>query len=102
MPVTVNYQEPVLTASISGDIDHHNAKELRSEIDVSIERHQPHSLVLDMSGVQFMDSSGIGLVMGRYKIMQDCGGEVAVKSCIPPIRRVMRIAGLDKLVKIKD
>lgn len=102
MPVTVNYQEPVLIASISGDIDHHNAKELRTEIDVFIERHQPISLVLDMSGVQFMDSSGIGLVMGRYKRMQDCGGAVTVQSCIPSIRRVMRIAGLDKLVKIKD
>lgn len=71
-----------LVAEICGDIDHHTAKYFRGEIDKAIRSHNPLTLILDYSQVTFMDSSGIGLVMGRYRIMSEMGGEVIVAS--PP------------------
>ena len=63
-----------LTAYISGEIDHHSAKSIRKEIDINVEKLKPTDLYLDFSKVDFMDSSGIGLVMGRYKLQSERGG----------------------------
>ncbi len=89
-----------LTAWIVGDIDHHTAKQIRTEIDRAVKEHNPTVLVISFKEVSFMDSSGIGLVMGRYKLMSDMGGEVFTADPPPYIRRVMQLAGLHRLCKI--
>ena len=63
---------------------------------------QPKLLILDFSGVTFMDSSGIGLVMGRYRLMQELGGELQIARIPRPLRRVMQVAGLSKLTNLDD
>ncbi len=73
MPVIIDTEENRIVARLKGEIDHHNAKELRSDIDVAIDRNRPETVILDFSGVTFMDSSGIGLVMGRYKTVSAYG-----------------------------
>lgn len=102
MAVNISMDNPHrrLTAKISGDLDHHTAKYIRSDIDKSIRENNPKTLVLDFSAVTFMDSSGIGLVMGRYKIMTELSGEVLVANTPSYIRKVMTLAGLDKLCRI--
>ncbi|MEG1774675.1 MAG: anti-sigma factor antagonist [Oscillospiraceae bacterium] len=65
-----------LRVLLFGEIDHHSAIEMRRQIDEAAERHRPRNLVLDFGGVTFMDSSGIGLVMGRYKLVGGWGGGV--------------------------
>ena len=97
MGVTLSNQDGVLTAALSGDIDHHTARELRLAIDEAIERDKPGLLLLDFQGVDFMDSSGIGLVMGRYKVMQQNGGEVEVTHVPKYISRVFKLSGLEQL-----
>ena len=77
-----------LVAEICGDIDHHTAKYFRGEIDKAIRSHNP------------LDSSGIGLVMGRYRIMSEMGGEVIVASPPAYIRKVLQLAGMHRLTKI--
>lgn len=89
-----------LVAEICGDIDHHTAKYFRGEIDKAIRGHNPLTLILDYSQVTFMDSSGIGLVMGRYKIMSEMDGEVIVASPPAYIRKVLQLAGIHRLTKI--
>ena len=89
-----------LVAEICGDIDHHTAKYFRGEIDKAIRSHNPLTLILDYSQVTFMDSSGIGLVMGRYKIMSEMDGEVIVASPPAYIRKVLQLAGIHRLTKI--
>lgn len=101
MSVTIENGEGILTAHLSGEIDHHSAKEIREQIDESIERAKPMMLTLDFKDVTFMDSSGIGLVMGRYRIMQMIDGKVTVKNASLHIRKVMRLAGLDRLAAIE-
>ncbi len=89
-----------LTAYISGEIDHHSAKSIRKEIDINIEKLNPTNLYLDFSKVDFMDSSGIGLVMGRYKLQSQRGGKVFIQNPPPLIKKVMLVAGINKLAKI--
>lgn len=89
-----------LTVYIQGELDHHSAKEIRSRIDGEILRRNPKFLELDFQKVTFMDSSGIGLVMGRYKIMSEKGGKVIVLNPTPPIKKIMMISGISKLAKI--
>ncbi|HAB00321.1 MAG TPA: anti-anti-sigma factor [Ruminococcaceae bacterium] len=100
LPVILEISEKKVTAYIQGEIDHHSAHGMREEIDNAIERVHPQTLVLDFAGVTFMDSSGIGLVMGRFKTMQSFGGIVEVVHVSDHIRKVMKVSGLDKLARI--
>lgn len=90
-------EEKQITALLGGEIDHHTAKYLREEIDGCAVRQKPERLLLDFREVTFMDSSGIGLVMGRYRLMQELGGELRVTGVPSHIKKVMRLSGLDKL-----
>ena len=71
MAVTLEVTNEEITAYLSGEIDHHSAVELRRRIDESVLSGTPERLILDFSGVTFMDSSGIGLIMGRWRLMQE-------------------------------
>ena len=100
MKCRINFSENMLTAYLEGEIDHHSVKPVREEIDNTIDRLQPKALALDFSGVTFMDSSGIGLVMGRYKTINELDGELAITNTSPGIGKVMRLAGMERLAKI--
>ncbi len=100
MSVKILVEEKRTVVLLSGELDHHNAKDIRSEIDFSLRENQPEELVLDFADVGFMDSSGIGLVMGRYKLMQELNGKVVVKNPPKHIRKVMRLSGIDRLAQI--
>ena len=99
MPVKIEIapEADTVTAILSGEIDHHGAGRLREVIDDSVRRTCPRLLILDFGGVEFMDSSGIGIVLGRYRLMQDMGGKLALKNLPPHIRRVMQVAGISSL-----
>lgn len=86
-----------MTVYLAGEIDHHNARKMREDIDNSARLYHPKTLVLDFGGVEFMDSSGIGIVLGRYRLMQELGGEVCLQNMPSHIRKVMRVAGIDNL-----
>lgn len=87
-------------AVLTGDIDHHSARRLRSELDSFVITMQPDILIIDLTGISFMDSSGIGLIIGRYKLLKELGGKLEVKSPQPYIRRVLRLSGIERIVKI--
>lgn len=97
MGVELKTEEKELTALLSGDIDHHTAKQMREEIDSQASLDKPELLKLDFQNVDFMDSSGIGLIMGRYKLMQSLGGRLRVINVPNYITRVIRLSGLDQL-----
>ena len=97
MKVKVEENESVLTAFLSGEIDHHSAKAAREQIDYAVERSGAKRLRLDFSEVSFMDSSGVGLVMGRFRNLQSRGGETRICNATPPVMRMLKLAGLDKL-----
>ena len=78
------------------------ARKFAGDIDFAVREFQPEELVLDFAEVGFMDSSGIGLVMGRYKLMKEIGGKVIVKNPQNQIKKVMRLSGIDKLAAISN
>ena len=101
MKIDITNENGSAVATLSGELDHHNAKELRSELDRFIVTAQPRELAIDFGGITFMDSSGIGLIMGRSKLMNECGGRLEVINPQPYIRRVMKLAGIERIVKIR-
>ena len=89
-----------LTACLNGEIDHHAAAQVRERIDAEIYRCRPQITVLDLSGIDFMDSSGLGLIMGRIALMQRLGGEAVLKNPTEKVLRIVRLSGLERLIKI--
>lgn len=81
------------------DLDHHNAVYIREMADNFLEKYQIERIVFDFSGVEFMDSSGIGVIMGRYKQMSYVGGSVYVYGIGKNVDRIFQMSGLYKLVK---
>jgi len=89
-------------AYIIGEIDHHNAKAARESIDRKICEYGSECFALDLSGVTFCDSSGLGLVMGRMKKCTECGSELIIANPSPAAYKILKIAGMDKLLKIRS
>lgn len=90
-----------LKIKLRGEIDHHTATTIRNAMDSEIYKKRPRGLILDMSSVGFMDSSGLGLIMGRYAVMKELGGEVIVRDPSPAIEKIMLLAGMERVVKIE-
>lgn len=96
----MTFSDGILTAFVQGEIDHHSAVGIRTEIDRRIQKDKPDVLRLDYSNVTFMDSSGIGLIMGRYKLMSAYSGKIEVVNVPLNMARVVRLSGIEKLGKI--
>ena len=101
MPVELQYEKCRLTAALSGEIDHHSAAFLREQIDQTLTKLRPPILTLDFDGVTFMDSSAVGLVMGRFKAIGAFGGELEVINLSPTAYRMMKMSNLQTLAKLR-
>lgn len=101
MGVRISVKGEVVTAFLEGELDHHAAAAIREEIDTAIEMNMPSLLVLDFSGVNFMDSSGIGLVMGRYRNLARTGAQLHITGMSGQIYKVMKLSGIDRLAKLE-
>ena len=91
----------VLEITLWGEIDHHNAVAIRGELDARLYEEHPRKAVLDLSNIEFMDSSGLGLIMGRYSLMQKLGGELTVRDPHPRLVKIFQMAGLERMVTIE-
>lgn len=89
-----------LTVFLNGDIDHHNARAVRGKIDTKMFIMRPAELVIDLSQVSFMDSSGLGLILGRYSRAKELGIDFRVVNPTPQIRRILDLAGTDRIIVI--
>jgi len=87
-----------ITAGIAGDIDHHTASGIRNEIDAVLENTTPQLLILDFGRVKFMDSSGIGLILGRQRVLQGFGGQLLIKNATGHAEKIVKLAGLSNLM----
>ena len=102
MSAKLEYKSGEIRVFFDGELDHHAASLLRVSIDNAVSQRRPKTLVLDFGGVSFMDSSGIGLVMGRFKLMQSIGGSIRVENLSPGAYKVMKLAGLDRLGELRQ
>ena len=91
-----------LTVLVRGEMDHHSAKGIREEIDHAMYLYRPETLALDLSGVDFMDSSGLGLILGRYTKLNALGGKLVIVKPTKEIKKLLQLAGADRLFPIED
>ena len=89
-----------LTFEITEEIDHHKAELLRKELDYEIQRYMPRKVVFDFNKVSFMDSAGIGMVLGRYKMMKMLGGSIEIKNTNNSLKRIFEMSGINKICNI--
>ncbi len=88
-----------LVAKLSGELDHHTAPKLRDTLDKEINSQNIVNLVLDFDDVGFMDSSGIGVIAGRYKEIQARGGKIMIIRVNPQVDKILEISGLKKILE---
>jgi stage II sporulation protein AA (anti-sigma F factor antagonist) len=89
-----------LTIYLKGEIDHHNCSIIRGKIDDIIDKEKGRTLILDFNEVTFMDSSGIGVVLGRYKKMLSLGGRVFIEGAGGYIKKIFVLSGIDRIIDI--
>ena len=101
---TIESSGSVVIAYLIGEIDHHTAGEVREKIDDTLMFVKPKTLILDFKNVSFMDSSGIGLVMGRYRLLQSINPacQIEIKNVTLQTKKIMELAGLSSIAKIKE
>ena len=87
---------------LAGELDHYCAQSIRRELDSLIADRTVRWLILDFSHLQFMDSSGIGVILGRYRQMRDRGGSVAVVNMNRHIARIFHMSGMDRIIRHID
>lgn len=91
-----------VTVSLSGELDHCNASRIRRQLDELLENEDIVRLCLDLSGLTFMDSSGIGVLLGRLRILQQRGGSLAVKNMSHPIAKLFHLTGLQQVIDVEN
>ena len=87
-----------LTVLPQGELDHCVAESMRNTVDASVIQNGAKMIVFDMSDVAFMDSSGIGMLIGRYKFMKKRGGKVRVRGMNPQVERIFKMSGLHQII----
>ena len=99
--VSFDFCGDTLIVLVRGEIDHHSAVLVRTSIDDEILIKRPHEVLLDLSAVDFMDSSGLGLIMGRYALIKQFGGSLAILDPSTAVVRIVKLAGLERMIPIK-
>ncbi len=95
-------QENCLTIFLPREVDHHNAEEIRRNADVIIDKNHIKYIIFDFLDTDFMDSSGIGIIMGRYKMIKLIGGEVWAVHTNNRMKKILRMSGVTKLIQIYE
>ncbi len=100
MEYNLQRNEGKLTIAMPEEIDHHCANQLRTEADLLIDTYQVRKLILDFSKTEFMDSSGIGVIIGRTRNMGYSGGQVIAVHMNRRVEQIFRVAGLNRLITV--
>jgi len=100
--VNFKVRNKALIVSVTGDIDQHNASLIREQTDLRISHENVKKVIFDFSALDFMDSSGIGLVIGRYKLVSAIGGNVYIVVKKPTLKRLFELSGVKKIAVMCD
>lgn len=95
-------QENCLTIYLPKEVDHHSVEDMRKNADTLIERNHIKFVIFDFKNTDFMDSSGIGIIMGRYRIIRLLGGEVWAVHTNARIKKILTMSGMTKIMQIYE
>lgn len=102
MKHTLIYDEAqkALTIYLDGELDHHSARTLREELDREIEARDLKNCIIDMKKVSFMDSSGLGVILGRYRLITEKGAKLSIRYPNRTIDRILKLSGIYSIVDV--
>ena len=100
MKLHFSNEKDFLIMSISGEIDHRYAIQIRNEADRKIVTYPDKKLIVDLTNVTFMDSSAIGVIIGRYKLVMSLGSSMAIVSSNETLGRILEMSGIHKIIRI--
>lgn len=102
--LNVNYEsnQKILFLEITEEIDHHTVEKIRRKADYEITRYMPRKVIFDFHHVTFMDSAGIGMVLGRYKMMNMLGGSLELINVSPMLKKIFEMSGITKICPLKE
>ena len=100
MAVTCTGEDRALTLHLSGEVDHHGAREMMAELERCVDAALPRALTLDLGGVSFMDSSGIAVLLRAWRRMNELEGSVSVTHIPAQPRRVLDAAGVGRIMTL--
>ena len=95
-------KDKLLILKITDEIDDHNVQNIRRKADYEIERYMPKKIIFDFDSVTFMDSAGIGLIIGRYKFANMIGAKLELSNLTQSVRRIFDMSGIFKLIPTVD
>lgn len=99
--IEMEIKNDVLCIRLSGELDHHSADELREQATKAIEEYEVRHIILNLEALSFMDSSGLGVILGRYKQIKQLHGEMVVCAISPAVQRLFDMSGLFKIVRLE-
>ena len=102
MKISYQKEDKQLLVEITEEIDHHVAEKLRRKVDDEITRYMPRKTIFDFSRVSFMDSAGIGMIIGRYKMMKLIGGSLEIINASSTVKRILEMSGINKIIQIYE
>ena len=102
MNVKYEKSQKKLIIKIEEEIDHHNCEKIKKRADYEIEIHIPKKVVFDFKNVTFMDSSGIGMIIGRYKLVSLFGGKFAIANVNKIVKKTLEMSGILKIINIEE
>ncbi len=97
----IENSDGIMKVLLNGEIDHHSAGGLRNEIDTALIKLRPSELILDFSDVSFMDSSGVGLVIGRYKNASGQGCKTVVTGLKDRDKKILMMSGMQNKIEFR-
>ncbi|MGL4344374.1 MAG: STAS domain-containing protein [Cellulosilyticaceae bacterium] len=100
MEMKCEVEKGVLLVTVVGEIDHHTSVEIRETVDREFQKKRAKNIAFDFENIQFMDSSGIGMLMGRYRNVAICGGSVGLYNVHGNIDKLLGISGVYKLMRV--
>jgi len=99
MSLEKKFHRDTLVVKLSGEFDMVAAEEFRRLVDPELDRRQVRNLVVNLGGVSFIDSSGLGVILGRYKKLSQSGGKIWLAAPRPPVRKILELSGFPKIIK---
>ncbi len=98
MEIKIDERQSILVVRLSGELDHHQAGRMREELDRELARRLPGAVLFNLGGLTFMDSSGVGALLGRYRKISAKGRRMAVCEAPAAIARITEISGLARII----
>jgi stage II sporulation protein AA (anti-sigma F factor antagonist) len=102
LQVDLEIKHQVLCIRLEGELDHHTADELRAKVNDAFSRQTIRHILLNLEKLAFMDSSGLGVILGRYKQITSLGGEMVVCAISPSVKRLFELSGLFKIIRLEE